>query len=138
MARACLDASLEYAGSRQQFGQPIGGHQLIQGMLADMITDTKAARALCVAAAERRAARDPAAIMDIATAKYFAARTAMRVASDAVQIHGANGCSEDYPVQRHFRDAKIMEIIEGSNQIQQMIIARHGLPRLPKTSGASA
>lgn len=138
LAQACVDASLSYAVRRQQFGQAIAGHQLVQGMLADMITDTKAARALCMAAADRRAARDPAAIMEIATAKYFAARTAMRVASDAVQIHGANGCSEDYPVQRHFRDAKIMEIIEGSNQIQQMIIARHGLPRQPASMGGAA
>lgn len=138
LAQACLDASLSYAATREQFGQAIAGHQLIQGMLADMITDTKAARALCVAAADRRAARDPGAIMDIAIAKYYAGRTAMRVASDAVQIHGANGCSEDYPVQRHFRDAKIMEIIEGSNQIQQMIIARHGSARQSVKTGAPA
>ena len=69
---------------------------------------------------------DPATIMETSTAKYFASRVAARATADAVQVHGANGCSDAYPVQRYMRDAKIMEIIEGSNQMQQMIIARHG------------
>lgn len=126
VAQGCVNAATAYAKTRVQGGVPIAEHQLVQGMIADMIVGSRAARALCAAAAERRAARDPAAIMEIAMAKYFAARTAMQAATDAVQIHGANGCSEAHPVQRYFRDAKVMEIIEGSNQIQQTIIARSG------------
>ena len=69
---------------------------------------------------------DPTLIMETSIAKYFASRVAVKVAADAVQIHGANGCSDRYPVQRYLRDAKIMEIIEGSNQMQQIIIAKYG------------
>jgi glutaryl-CoA dehydrogenase (non-decarboxylating) len=78
-------------------------------------------------AAKRRAESDPSTIMATATAKYFAARAVELIANDAVQIHGANGCSSDYPVQRYLRDAKIMSLIEGSTQMQQMLIAQHGL-----------
>jgi glutaryl-CoA dehydrogenase (non-decarboxylating) len=125
LAQACVDAALHHANSRKQFGKRLMSHQLIQGLLADMVTQTQAARALCYSAGLTRAEKDPAAIVEVSTAKYFAARTAMRVAQDAVQIHGAQGCAADSPVQRYYRDAKIMEIIEGSNQVQQMIIARY-------------
>jgi len=75
--------------------------------------------------------------METSMAKYFASRSAVKVASDAVQIHGANGCSDQYPVERFFRDAKIMEIIEGSNQMQQIIISRYGYQKyqMAKTEG---
>ncbi|MGB0694799.1 MAG: acyl-CoA dehydrogenase family protein [Rhodospirillaceae bacterium] len=131
LIQACIDASLDYARTRTQFNVPLIEHQLIQGMIADMLTDGRAARAICMAAGERRALGDPGAIMEISIAKQFTARAALKAATDAVQIHGGNGCGPDYPVQRYFRDAKVMEIIEGSSQIQQMIIARHGADATP-------
>lgn len=125
LAQACLEACLSYAGERQQFGTFLKNHQLIQRMLADMITNIQAARLLYWQAGYLKEMIDPDSIISSATAKYFASTMAAKVASDAVQIHGANGCSEDYPVQRYFRDAKIMEIIEGSNQMQQIMISKY-------------
>ncbi len=126
LARACLEASLDYAVEREQFGNPIGEHQLVQEMIANMISNVKAARLLCCQAGFLKDSGDPGLIMETSVAKYFASKTAFSAATDAVQIHGATGCGPEYPVQRFFRDAKIMEIIEGSNQIQQLIIARYG------------
>ncbi|MBF0210007.1 MAG: acyl-CoA dehydrogenase family protein [Desulfamplus sp.] len=126
IAQGSLEASLSYSTQRKQFGVSLKEHQLIQELVADMITQTQAARMLCYNAAFLRQSKDPSVIMETSMAKYFASRTALKVASDAVQIHGANGCSDSYPVERHFRDAKIMEIIEGSNQMQQIIISRYG------------
>jgi glutaryl-CoA dehydrogenase (non-decarboxylating) len=126
LAQASLEASMSYAGSRHQFGKPIVEHQLIQEMLTEMIVQTKAARMLCLNAAYLKIKGEPALIMETSTAKYFASRVAVMASNSAVQIHGANGCSADYPVQRFFRDARIMEIIEGSTQMQQIIIARAG------------
>ena len=91
------------------------------------MTKTHAARALCHRAGEMRTAGDPDAVMDTAAAKYFASRVALEAASDAVQVHGGNGCSSEFPVERLFREAKVLEIIEGTSQIQQQMIARHGL-----------
>ena len=126
LAQGGLNASLAYSGQRKQFGTFLKNHELIQELLADMITQVQAARMLCYRAASLKQQGDPALIMETSIAKYFASRMAVKVSSDAVQIHGANGCSDKYPVQRYLRDAKIMEIIEGSNQIQQIIIAKHG------------
>jgi glutaryl-CoA dehydrogenase (non-decarboxylating) len=122
IAQACLDASLRYAAKRKQFGAFLRDHQLIQRMLTDMITNIRAARLLCCKAGYLRDIKDPNAMMETSIAKYFAATTANKAATDAVQIHGANGCGGEYPVQRFMRDAKIMEIIEGSTQIQQITI----------------
>ena len=126
LAEACVDASLSYAGERRQFGAPLKNHQLIQQMLAEMITNTKATRLLCYHAGFLKEKGDPALIMETSITKYFASRSVARIADDTLQIHGANGCSSEYPVQRYLRDAKIMEIIEGSTQIQQIIIAKSG------------
>jgi alkylation response protein AidB-like acyl-CoA dehydrogenase len=126
LAQGGLDASMAYSGQRKQFGTFLKGHELIQELLADMITQIQAARMLCYRAAYLKEQGDPALIMETSIAKYFASRMAVKVSSDAVQVHGANGCSDQYPVQRYLRDAKIMEIIEGSNQMQQIIIAKHG------------
>jgi len=126
LAQACLDASLAYAGEREQFGARLKDHQLIRRMLTDMITNTKAARLLCLHAGCLKERGDPQGIVETNVAKYFASTAASRAAADAVQIHGANGCSPDYPVERYLRDAKIMEIIEGSTQIQQLTIAEYG------------
>lgn len=125
IAQACLDASLKYTSERKQFGACLKDYQLIQRMLTDMITNVKAARLLTYHAGYLKDTGDPRAIMETSVAKYFASTTANKAAHDAVQIHGANGCSRDYPVERYMRDAKIMEIIEGSTQLQQISIARY-------------
>jgi glutaryl-CoA dehydrogenase (non-decarboxylating) len=126
IGQACLDASIKYANERKQFGKRLGDHQLIRQILTNMITGVKAARLLCYEAGLTKETGDPDTVMETCIAKYFAATMCLQAASDAVQIHGANGCSGDYPVQRYFRDAKIMEIIEGSTQIQQLIISECG------------
>lgn len=125
ISQACLEASLDYTSKRKQFGVYIKEHQLIRRMITDMVTNIDAARLLCYQAGYLKDIGDPAAATEVFKAKYLASVVANKVASDAVQIHGANGCSSDYPVERYLRDAKVMEIIEGSSQIQQLIIAKH-------------
>lgn len=125
LVRACVEASVRYATRRKQFGSALIEHQLIQQKVSDMITGYKAARLLCLHAGSLKDAGDPAAITETSVAKYFASLTASKASADAVQIHGANGCGGEYPVQRYFRDAKIMEIIEGSTQMQQINLARY-------------
>jgi glutaryl-CoA dehydrogenase (non-decarboxylating) len=126
IGQACLEASLNYAGERRQFGAYLKDHQLIRRMLTGMITNVKAARLLCLHAGYLKDLGAAEAIMETSVAKYFASTMATKVASDAVQIHGARGCSSESPVQRYLRDAKIMEIIEGSTQMQEIMIAEHG------------
>jgi len=123
IAQACVDACLGYTASRRQFGRPLAGHQLVQRKLTEMIVNTRAARLLCLRAGYQRAQGAPDAATETLIAKYFASRTATRAANDAVQLHGANGLSQDYPVERYLRDARVTEIIEGSTQIQQIAIA---------------
>ena len=124
IVQASLDASVAYASARTQFGAPLKDYQLIQQMITGMAVNLSAARCLCRRAGSLKDAGDPGAMIATLMAKYFASQAAMRAAADAVQIHGANGCGSGYPVQRYFRDAKIMEIIEGSSQIQEITIAR--------------
>jgi hypothetical protein len=124
IAQACLEACLRYTGGRKQFGALLRDHQLVQRMIARMVAGVKAARLLCYNAGQLKDAGDPASMIETSIAKYFACTTAAKIARDAVQIHGANGCSSDYPVERFYRDAKIMEIIEGSNEIQEITIAQ--------------
>ncbi|HSD82660.1 MAG TPA: acyl-CoA dehydrogenase, partial [Anaerolineae bacterium] len=125
IGQACLEASLLYSRQRQQFGVPLQSFQLIQEMIANMVTQVKAARLLCYQAGYSHDSHHPNATAETLMAKYFASNMAARVASDAVQIHGGNGCGPGYPVSRYFRDAKVMEIIEGSNQMQQVMIAQN-------------
>ena len=124
IAQACLDASIEYASGRKQYGVFIKDHQLIRKMITEMVVNVRAARALCHRAAHLKDAGDPRTMLETLVAKYFASTTATKTAGDAVQIHGANGCSAHYPVQRYYRDVKIMEIIEGSTQILEINIAK--------------
>lgn len=126
IAQACLDACIVYSTERKQFGVALREHQLVRQMITDMMTEVAAARLLCCQAGRLRDQRDPEAQPATAMAKYFASRAAVRAASDAVQLHGANGCSSDYPVARYLGDAKIMEIIEGSTQIQQITLPEYG------------
>ncbi|HYU35605.1 MAG TPA: acyl-CoA dehydrogenase family protein [Thermoanaerobaculia bacterium] len=130
IAQACLDACLAYSREREQFGKPIFDHQLVRAMLSDMIVQVRSARLMCLRAGYLRQMNDPGAFMETMAAKYLASTVAAKAATDAVQIHGANGCTDDFPVSRYFRDAKVMEIIEGSTQIQQMTIARFDFQEL--------
>ncbi len=123
LMEACLEASVAYARQRRQFDQPLRKHQLIQALVADMATELAAGRALAAEAARQRDELSPDSIMTTATAKYFCSRAALKAAENALQIHGGNGCGPDYPLGRYLRDAKICEIIEGSNQMQQLMIA---------------
>lgn len=123
IAQACLEACIEYTNQRQQFDVYLKEHQLIRQMITEMLTNLKAAKLLCYQAGYLKDIGDPRSITETSIAKYFASTTATKIANDAVQIHGGNGCSSDYPVERYLRDAKIMEIIEGSTQIQQIAIA---------------
>lgn len=124
MIRACLDAAAAYAAGRVQGGSAIAGHQLVQAMLADMATDYRAARLLCLHAGWLRDQGDPRAGREVFHAKYFASTAATRAALAAVQVHGANGLTDAYPVERYLRDSRVMEIIEGSTQIQQATLGR--------------
>ncbi len=128
VGQACLDASRAYAAGRRQGGGPIADHQLIRRMLTNMIVEVRAARLLCLRAGWLRDQGDPGASGEIMVAKYYASTMATRAAADAVQIHGANGCSEEYPVGRYLRDSRVLEIIEGSTQIQQITIPLFELP----------
>ena len=129
LSQAAFDAALRYANERKAFGQAIGDFQGIQFMLADMAAAIEAARCVTRKAAYLRDHGLP--FNSIASmAKLLATDTAMKVTTDAVQIFGGYGTSEDYPVQAMFREAKIGQIVEGTNQIQRMIIAREMLKKL--------
>ncbi len=124
IARACLEDSLAYAQQRRTFGKPIAQHQAIQFKLADMATEIDAARLLVLRAAYLKDAKQPYG-KEAAMAKLFASDIANKAAREAIQIFGGNGYVTEYPVERHFRDAKITEIYEGTSEIQRMVIAGH-------------
>jgi alkylation response protein AidB-like acyl-CoA dehydrogenase len=123
LAQAALDAAVDYARGRRQFGSAIIDFQGVSFLLADMATGVAAARALYLDAARRRDAGrqyGPQAAM----AKLFATDTAMKVTTDAVQVFGGYGYTTDYPVERYMREAKVLQIFEGTNQIQRLVIGR--------------
>ncbi|WP_086564309.1 acyl-CoA dehydrogenase family protein [Streptomyces africanus] len=124
VAQAALDEALAYATERRQFGKPIADFQGLRFMLADMATQIEAGRALYLAAARLRDAGRPFAAQ-AAMAKLHCTDTAMRVTVDAVQILGGYGYTADFPAERYMREAKVLQIVEGTNQIQRMVIARH-------------
>lgn len=123
IAQGAYEAALAYAKVREQFGQPIADFQAVGFTLADMATRIKAARLLTYEAAWRKD-RGIDYIKDAAMAKVFASETAMWTATKAIQVHGSNGYSKEYPVERFFRDAKITEIYEGTSEIQRLVISR--------------
>ena len=144
IGRAAMEFATEYAKERVQFGVPIAMHQAIQFMIADMATEVEAARLLAWKSAVQldRGERNT---MTSSHAKRFAADAAMKIATDAVQIYGGYGFIKDYPVEKLFRDAKIMQLYEGTSQIQRLVIAREALvPRrasvepAPSTNGAAS
>jgi butyryl-CoA dehydrogenase len=124
IAQAALDAAVGYAKERQQFGQPIAGFQGIQFMLADMAMQTHAARLMVHHAARQVDAGIRGNTYEASMAKCWAGDAAMKVATDAVQVFGGYGYTREFPVERFMRDAKIMQIYEGTNQIQRVIIAK--------------
>jgi alkylation response protein AidB-like acyl-CoA dehydrogenase len=124
IARAAFDAARQYANERIQFGKAIKEHQAIANMLADMETRINAARLLVHHAARLRSAGKPC-LSEASQAKLYASEIAEEVCSNAIQIHGGYGYLEDYPVERHYRDARITQIYEGTSEVQRMVIARH-------------
>lgn len=128
LAQAALDASLRFATEREQFDRRIIDFQGIQFILADMATSIEAGRALYRRAAALKDAGVPFS-KEAAMAKLFCSDMAMKVTTDAVQIHGGYGYIEEYPVERYMREAKALQIVEGTNQIQRMVIARRLPPR---------
>ncbi|OGK89191.1 MAG: acyl-CoA dehydrogenase [Candidatus Rokubacteria bacterium GWC2_70_16] len=124
IAAGAYELSVAYARERKSFGVPIARHQMVQWMLADMATAIDAARLLVWRAAALKDAGAPFGA-EAAMAKLFASEMAMRVTTDAIQVHGGYGYIKEYQVERYFRDAKITQIYEGTSQIQKLVIARH-------------
>jgi len=124
VAQAALDAATAYARERKQFGRRIADFQGVSFMLADMATAVEASRALYLAAARRRDAGKPYG-PQASMAKLFCTDAAMRVTTDAVQVFGGYGYTTEFPVERYMREVKVMQIFEGTNQIQRMVIGRH-------------
>ncbi|MFE7118727.1 acyl-CoA dehydrogenase family protein [Streptomyces sp. NPDC057654] len=124
IAQAALDEALAYTGGRRQFGRPIADFQGLRFMLADMATQIEAGRALYLSAARLRDAGQ-AFSKQAAMAKLFCTDAAMRVTTDAVQLLGGYGYTVDFPTERYMREAKVLQIVEGTNQIQRMVVARH-------------
>jgi len=128
IAQGAFEASVKYARERSQFGKPIGETQAIQWKLADMATEIEAARLLTQQAAWKQAEGLPLTLA-ASEAKYFASEVAVRAANEAVQIHGGYGFIKDFPVEKFYRDVKLMTIGEGTSEVQKMIIARQLIGR---------
>ena len=126
-AQACVDASVAYARQRQQFGQEIGRFQMIQAMLADMIVSVEAARLLCRRLAQLKEAGVERASAEASMAKLYATDVCMKVAEQAVQIHGGYGLTAECAVGRYFQEAKVLQIGEGTSQLQRVLIAEYAL-----------
>ena len=124
LGQACLEAAYEYSRQREQFSRPISEHQLIQKMISEMIVQVKAARELCFYAGNLRQTNNPKCISETLVAKYAASKMAVVTSSHALQIFGAAGFSDDYPVERYYRDAKVMEVIEGTSQMHEVLISK--------------
>ncbi|KTD76564.1 acyl-CoA dehydrogenase family protein [Legionella waltersii] len=124
LGQACVDAARDYTHLRKQFNRALEEHQLIQKMMTEMIVHVKAARELCFYAGELRLQGNPAYLAETLVAKYAASKMAVLVSNHALQIFGAVGFDESYPVARYYRDAKVMEIIEGTSQMHEILIPK--------------
>lgn len=133
LLRACCEASIEYAALRKIGEKTVGELGMIRSLIARMGTDLEAGGFLCHNACRSEQERDPAAFEKVLIAKYFTSRAAVAAASDAVQIRGASGCHESSPVARYYRDAKIMEIIEGTTQIHEELLGKMFVGRAGRT-----
>ena len=123
VAQACIDASVQYATTRKTFGKPIAGHQLVQELIADMVVETEAARLLVWRAGDLKNKGRPNT-RETSIAKLYASEIAQRAADNAIQIHGGYGFSDEFPVERYWRDARVNRLYEGTTQIQKLIIGR--------------
>lgn len=123
VAQACLDASIDFARKRRQFGKRIGDFQMVQATLADMAADVEAARLLVLRAAWLKEQGRPTT-RETSMAKLFATEIAVKAANEAVLLHGGRGYSNEYPVERYYRDIKGLQIYEGTSHIQRIVIAR--------------
>jgi len=121
--QGCVNASVDYAKEREQFGRPIAAFQLVQAMIADMVVDVEAARALVWRAGWLKDTGQPNT-METSVAKLYATEAAIRSANTAIQVHGGSGYVDDYPVERYLRDARVTTLYEGTSQIQKLIIGR--------------
>ncbi|AKF95953.1 acyl-CoA dehydrogenase family protein [Brevibacillus laterosporus] len=127
LAQEALENMVNYSRSRTQYNKKICEFDQVQAMITTAVTNIHASRALCLAAGKMRLDKHPNAMIETTIAKYHASKVAMQVTTDAVQIHGANGLHKQYPVERLFREAKVLEIIEGTSQVLQPIIAQFGI-----------
>jgi alkylation response protein AidB-like acyl-CoA dehydrogenase len=123
ICQGCVDASVSYAKEREQFGRPIASFQLVQEMIADMVVDTEAARALVWRSGWLKDTGQPNT-KETSVAKLYATEAAVRAANNAIQVHGGSGYVDDYPVERYLRDARVTTLYEGTSQIQKLIIGR--------------
>jgi alkylation response protein AidB-like acyl-CoA dehydrogenase len=123
IAQAAIDASIKYAQDRMQFGHPIGSFQMIQEMIVDMIAETEAGRLLSFRALDLMD-KGKKSRWQSSLAKAYATEAAVRTTSKAIQIHGAMGLSDEYPVERYFRDARSLTIPDGTTQMQKLIVGR--------------
>ena len=123
LARACLEASVDYAKQREQFGKPIAGYQLVQEMLAEMAVETDAARLLVWRAADLADRGEPFGT-EASMAKLFASETAVKAANQAIQVFGGYGYVDEFPVGKYLRDARVTTLYEGTSQIQKLLIGR--------------
>lgn len=121
--QGCIDASVKYAREREAFGQPIAGFQLVQELIADMVLDAEAARLLVYRAGHLKNKGVPNT-RETSLAKWYASEAAVKAALNAIQVHGGYGYSDEYPVERYLRDAKVATLYEGTTQIQKLIIGR--------------
>jgi alkylation response protein AidB-like acyl-CoA dehydrogenase len=130
VARAALEAAVMYAQQRKTFGKPIAEHQAIQLKLGDMATQVQAARLLVEHAAQKKS-QGHRVDLEAGMAKLFASEMCLQVSTEALRIHGGYGYTKDLPVERYYRDAPLMIIGEGTNEIQKMVIARNLLKQYP-------
>jgi alkylation response protein AidB-like acyl-CoA dehydrogenase len=132
LLRACFEESVAYASTRQISGRRIGEEGMIRSLITQIGADLQAANLLCYSACKAEDGHLPETFEKTMVAKYFTSRAAVRAASNAVQIRGASGCHESSPVARLYRDAKIMEIIEGTTQIHEQVLGRIFIQKAPK------
>jgi alkylation response protein AidB-like acyl-CoA dehydrogenase len=132
LLRGCVEESVTYAATRIIGQETVGDLGMIRSLISRMGTDAEAARLLCVSACRAQDDGRPQAVELTLMAKYFASRAAVRASSDAVQIRGASGCQGSSPVSRYYRDAKLLEIIEGTTQIHEQLLAKILVGRAPR------
>ncbi|HEY9682838.1 MAG TPA: acyl-CoA dehydrogenase family protein [Oculatellaceae cyanobacterium] len=137
LVQGCIDACTTYAMQRRTFGKPIGEHQQVQAMIADMVVDAEAGRLLYLRAAhlKNKGVRNT---LETSLAKLFCGEAANRAGHNAVQVFGGYGYSDEYPVERYFRDAKVLNIYEGTREVQRMIIAQDALGIRPANGTAAS